>query len=331
MGTKMTIDDIAADLGVSKTTVSRAISGKGRIGRETRERVQKYIQEHNYKPNVIAKSLAQQRTYNIVVAWPGDPGIAELPFFQNCLIGMSQAAEDAGYDILVSVAESRDISKLQRIVENHKVDGAVLTRTLVSDPLSDYLKESGLPFVAIGSTADSEVVQIDNDHYAACRELTSVLLAKGIRKLALIGGADELVITQTRRRGFLAAFEDAGIQPDLSLIYTIMDGQTEVTDVVDEILEKKADGVICMDDFLAGNVMEVCKNRKIRIPEDLKLASFYNSSVLDYASPAVTSLDFNDRKLGAVAIRTLLDRIEGREVNNACLKTYEVMLRESTK
>ena len=84
-------------------------------------------------------------------------------------------------------------------------------------------------------------------------------------------------------------------------------------------------------DFLAGNVMEVCKNRKIRIPEDLKLASFYNSSVLDYASPAVTSLDFNDRKLGAVAIRTLLDRIEGREVNNACLKTYEVMLRESTK
>ena len=83
MGTKMTIDDIAADLGVSKTTVSRAISGKGRIGRETRERVQEYIQEHNYKPNVIAKSLAQQRTYNIVVAWPGDPGIAELPFFRT--------------------------------------------------------------------------------------------------------------------------------------------------------------------------------------------------------------------------------------------------------
>ncbi|MCH4190739.1 MAG: LacI family transcriptional regulator [Butyrivibrio sp.] len=331
MGTKLTIDDIAEALGVSKTTVSRAISGKGRIGRETRGRVQEYIQAHNYKPNVIAKGLAQQRTYNIVVAWPGDPGIVELPFFQNCLIGMSQAAEDAGYDILVSVADSKDISKLQRIVENHKVDGAVLTRTLVRDPLAAYLKESGLPFVAIGSTEDPEVLQIDNDHYAACRELTSVLLAKGIRKLALIGGEDNLVITQTRRSGFLAAFEDAKIQPDRSLIFTGTDGQAEVTDMVDEILEKKADGVICMDDFFAGNVMEVCKSRKIRIPEDLKLASFYDSSVLDYASPAVTSLNFNDRRLGAAAIRMLLDKIEGKEVKNIRLKTYEVMLRESTK
>ena len=79
----LTIADIADTLGVSKTTVSRAISGKGRIGSETRERVLKYIDAHNYTPNVIAKSLAQNKTYNLAVVMPGDYELIDLPFFQN--------------------------------------------------------------------------------------------------------------------------------------------------------------------------------------------------------------------------------------------------------
>ena len=86
----ITIADVAEALGVSKTTVSRAISGKGRIGRETRERVLAYIEEHDYKPNVIAKGLAQSKTYNICVVMPGEYDVVDLTFFQECLFGIQE-------------------------------------------------------------------------------------------------------------------------------------------------------------------------------------------------------------------------------------------------
>ena len=82
MSNNITISDVAEALGVSKTTVSRAISGKGRIGAATRNRVLEYIQEHDYKPNVIARGLAQSKTFNICVVMPGDYALVELPFFQ---------------------------------------------------------------------------------------------------------------------------------------------------------------------------------------------------------------------------------------------------------
>ena len=84
-GQKMTISDVAEALNISKTTVSRAISGKGRIGAETRRRVLEYIEEHNYKPSVIAKGLAQSKSYNIGWVMPSDYSVVDLPFFQKCL------------------------------------------------------------------------------------------------------------------------------------------------------------------------------------------------------------------------------------------------------
>ena len=84
----ITIADVAEALGVSKTTVSRAISGKGRIGKETRKRVLEYIEEHDYKPNAIAKGLAQSKTYNICVVMPRDYEVVDWNFFQRCLFGI---------------------------------------------------------------------------------------------------------------------------------------------------------------------------------------------------------------------------------------------------
>ena len=88
-----------------KTTVSRAISGKGRIGQETRDRVLKYIEEHDYKPNVIAKGLAQSKTYNLCVVMPGDYDVVDLTFFQECLFGIQEIAGIMEYDILLSICK----------------------------------------------------------------------------------------------------------------------------------------------------------------------------------------------------------------------------------
>ena len=169
---KLTISDVAEHLGISKTTVSRAISGKGRVSEETKRRVQMYIDQMDYKPNVIAKGLAQSKTYNIAVMLPMDCDMQELPFFQNCMCGICDAAAKREYDVLAIYTSGGGLGGLERIVSNHKVDGVVLSRTLVEDAAADYLKKRNVPVVAVGSSADVSLVQVDHDHRSACQELT---------------------------------------------------------------------------------------------------------------------------------------------------------------
>lgn len=328
---KITIDDVARALGISKTTVSRAISGKGRVGSDTRAKVMEYIEEHNYRPNVMARALAQQRTFNIGVVWPDDYNAVDLPFFQRCMIGMSEITSSYGYDIIVSLIAGDDIAGLKRIVQNHKVDGVILTRTLVKDAPAGYLKECGIPFVAVGSSTDPDIITIDNDNFDACRELTSILIAKGLKRLALIGGSRNHIITRTRYNGFMAAFNDAGVDADPSLIYLDVESNLKVSGILKELLKSNIDGVICMDDSIAGEVIIRCRDAHVIIPDDIKIASFYNSSILESVIPSVTSLNFDDRNLGAVAARTLLAMIDGESVESQVLKNYEVILKESTK
>ena len=328
---KITIDDVAKALGISKTTVSRAISGKGRVGSETRDKVMEFIEKHNYRPNVSAKALASQRTYNIGVVWPDDYNAVDLPFFQRCMIGMTEATSSVGVDILVSLITGDDISGLKRLVENRKVDGIILTRTLVEDIPAAYLKECGLPFVVVGKSNDPDIISVDNDNFGACRELTSILIAKGLKRLALIGGSTNHIITQTRYEGYEAAFKDAGLAINQSLVYLDIDNTQRIRGILEELVKKQVDGVIYMDDALAGEVIVRCREKHIRIPSDLRVASFYNSSILEGTVPSVTSLNFNDRNLGAVAAKTLLSMIEGEEVESQKLKNYEVVLKDSTK
>lgn len=330
-GSKITIDDVARALGISKTTVSRAISGKGRVGDDTRQKVMSFIEEHNYIPNINARALAGQKTYNIGVIWPDDYNAVDLPFFQRCMIGISEVTSGFGYDVIVSLISGDDISGIKRIIDNHKVDGIILTRTLVKDNAAYYLKNSGVPFVAVGKTYDADVVYVDNDNFAACKELTSILIAKGLKRLALIGGNTNHIITRTRHEGFLAAFEQAGISADPGLIYLEVEDVSKVGNIIKELQKKNVDGIVCMDDAIAGEVMARCRDEHIRIPEDIRVASFYNSSILENAVPSVTSLNFNDRNLGANAAKTLLDMIAGGYVSSKTLGGYEVILKESTK
>ena len=327
----ITIDDVAKALGISKTTVSRAISGKGRVGDDTKQRVKDFIEEHNYIPNINARALAKQKTYNIGVIWPDDYNAVDLPFFQRCMIGISEMTSSYGYDVIVTLVNGDDITGIKRIIDNHKVDGMILTRTLVKDIPASFLRSTGIPFVAIGKTYDEEIVYVDNDNFSACKELTSILISKGLKRLALIGGSTNHIITRTRHEGFTAAFEQAGIPLDTSLVYLEVEDLSKVGNILKELQMKDIDGIVCMDDAVAGEIMSKCRDEHIRIPDDIKIASFYNSSILENAVPSVTSLNFNDRNLGASAAKTLLDMIGGAHVSSKTLNNYEVVLKESTK
>ena len=330
---KITIQDVADALGISKTTVSRAISGKGRIGEATRTKVMAYIEENNYKPNPIAKGLANQRTYNIAWIVPGDSGITDLPFFQKCMTGVIKVAESMDYDVLISVVYENENESLKRIVRNKKVDGVVLGRTLKNDANVAFLKESGIPFVCIGSTDYKNVIQIDNDHIKACSELTSILILKGIRKIVLIGGNEEYVVNSTRRTGYEKAVADSinsGIKVN-SDIYMNADSEQYVSRIVDIAVRDGVECIVAMDDKICSMVLDKLYKDDIDVPRDMKIASFYNSEIIANAQPSVTSLQYDPETLGITAAETLFAYIDGQEVETNVLLGYDVLLRGSTQ
>ena len=302
----LTIADVAEALGVSKTTVSRAISGKGRIGVATRDRVLKYIEEHDYKPNVIAKGLAQSKTYNLCVVMPADYAVVDLTFFQECLLGIQEIAGIMEYDILLSICKNED----KQIA---------------------YLQSRNVPFVTIGSTNYKDVIQVDHNHKSACKELTSIILMKGMKKIALIGGDENHVVTQSRLRGFREAYDKMNEQLDPTLLYLNLDNNVVIDRTVEEVLDRKADCILCMDDAICSRVLKRLREKQVSVPKDIRVASFYNSMVLDNNVPSITSLDFDSKELGMVACKSLLDLIEGVNVETRTLLPYEVVLKESTK
>ncbi len=328
---KMTIDDIAQALGVSKTTVSRTISGKGRIGEETRKRILSYIEENNYNPNALAKGLAQSKTYNIAVAVPEDYNLVDLPFFQNSLLGILQVSEDADYDVLLAMVKPNDISQLVRIIDNHKVDGVILARTYQEDIAADYLLEQGVPFVVMGSSEKQEVYQVDNNHLEACRELTTILLKKGMKKLALIGGDEGHVVTNNRYSGYALAYADEGQNVDQDIVYLNATNPSYVKRIAEELLRKRMDGIICMDDNICASLMSYLNSQGILIPEEIKLASFYYSTLLENSIPSITSIKFSEKELGSAACRKLMNILQGKDVELRTLLNYEISIRESTK
>ncbi|MCR5213669.1 MAG: LacI family transcriptional regulator [Eubacterium sp.] len=326
-----TIGDIADALGVSKTTVSRAISGKGRIGEETRNKILTYIEEINYKPNPMAKGLADQKTYNVGWVIPGDTIAADLPFFQRCMMGVSEVTMAENYDILISIIYDDNIAQLKRIVENKKVDGVIIGRTLVDDKAIKYLNESNLPFVVIGSTPEKKVIQIDNDHISACKEITSILLMKGIRKLALIGGSTSHVVNISRQKGFEEAIKEKGLKVDKDLMFLNNETDDDIERAVDAAIGLGAECLVCMDDRICYTALLKLHRDNIIIPDRIKIASFYNSDLLANNQPAITALKYDPKELGNFACRKLFKVIDGEDVEERSLLSYEVMLKGSTQ
>lgn len=328
---KLTIEDIAKAIGCSKTTVSRAISGKGRIGNEMRQKILAYCDEFGYKPNVIAKGLAQSKTFNIGVILLGEQDIQEIPFFQNCLLGICDTAANYDYDVVVTTIRMDDISRLVRIVKNHKVDGIILTRLLTHDVQVEYLKTCSIPFVVIGSSEEKGITQIDNHHVEACREMTSVLCKQQVGRIAFIGSNSSHVVSQKRYQGFVEGCEMNGVKPENELISLDCNSKALVEKAVLEAIQAECNCILCMDDRICTQVLLKLTEEHVRVPEDVKVASFYNSNFLEAHNPPITSLKFDVQGLGEAACQVLLGKIAGDEVPHKTLLGYEISLKDSTK
>lgn len=326
---KITISDVAEALNVSESTVSRAISGKGRISEDTRQKVLAYIEENDYKPNVIAKSLAQKKTYNIALVIPSDCNLVDMPFFQNSMQGICEEASANDYDVLLVPLAGSSLANLERIIANNKVDGVILSRSVLRDKAAVFLKERDVPFVLMGTCKDTKVVQVDNDHRTGCSELIRKLLKSGIVQIGLIGGNKNYMVNRIRKQGFCDALKRAGIKLDKKFLYEDCDKPDKIEFAVRKLTEAGAECIVCMDDSICFTVLQVLAREHIAVPEQIKVVSFYDSALLMNNKPSITSLLFDDKALGTLTCKVLLKHIQGEAVSTRTMLGYKIINRES--
>lgn len=327
---KTQLEDVATALGLSKSTVSRAISGKGRISSETRERVLECIKELNYRPNIIAKSLSESRTYNIGVVIPMDQNDAEAPFFQTCITGIVRECAEKNYDAVIIGTEKNDLSQLIRVVENKKVDGVIITRPLADNSMEKLLRENGMPFIVVGKSMLDGAVTVDSNHKDGCRELTSYLLMSNPpEKVGLLMGNMTHMVNKSRYDGFENAFTFNGTKPASNMVYTGIESSLQFSKAVSAMLKHKPRCIICGDDMICMKLLAELNNLSLSIPDDIRVASFYDSIYLDNYIPSVTSLIFDAGELGAAAACALMRTVEG-DTSMDIILDFQMLIRKST-
>lgn len=305
-----TIDDIANALGVSKSTVSRAISGKGRVGEKTRQEILKFCEEHNYRPNAAAKSLASNRTFNLALVMPEDFSSSDRAFFQEVMVGASAYATKYDYDMIISINSDMDASPLKRMILNQKVDGVLISRSIKKSAAVSLLKKSELPFVIIGSSSDSKTVCVDNDNEAAVKELVFGLIKENNKKIALLGGDENYLVTGARLNGYKDALNANGIKYNEKLVFMNCTSGKSITKAVKKALDQGADCIVCMDDYICSIVVTELRRIGKSIPGDVKLASCYDSPTIANTMPPITGIKFDTRKLGEKAAKTILSMLD---------------------
>ena len=340
------ITQIAQALGVSKTTVSRAISGNGRISAATRQRVLDYVKEHNYTPSMMARGLVKRCSYNISLVISTQFSDFELPFLRKVMRSVYQVAGDSDYDVLLTLVDENETRPVERLLDNRKIDGLILTRTLERDPLIPLLKARKVPFVAIGQPEDDQVLSVDHDQVGGCREMTSLLLMKGMKHIALLGGSMLYTVNQSRLEGFRQAYVKMGqsrpegykqahdracCKNDESLLFLELESDDLRMEAVQQAVERGADCILCMDERLAQLTLNMLKQLNLRVPQDIRLASLYDNENLVNTVPPISAVQFNADILGLKATQQLLCALQGQPVETRMELGYQVSLRESTQ
>lgn len=325
----MTLDEMAKELGVSKSTVSRALSGKGRIGEQTRQRIRQFVQEQGSGSGAPEEDR-KPATRNLGVFFPDDIFVSGNQYFFECLLGIYEAADLMDYNVLITAGTAHDISGLQNFVEQGRVDGMILTRNLEDDRALRYLSERNFPTGVTGLCRYDNVIQVDTDNEGATEMLTSLLIGKGFRRFALILDDMSHHVNRSRYEGFCKAVIKNGLPRDRQEIHTGKKSKELLSSLLSSLISKKVECVICGDDILAISVISQLMVEGYRIPKDIAIASLYNSSTLNVLVPAVSAVDVSARMVGNVIGKQMIQMLQGKEYQKKTMIDYEILIRAST-
>lgn len=334
---QVTLDDIAERVGMSRTTVSRALGGHSDVSDRTRQRIEKAARELGYRPHTVARRLATGRSFTICAI------TGKLPFIRDALFievldVLRRQLTSAGYDLIMG---SRDpgvsgVGDAISLIRQQQVDGVVLLETDIEDPLLGRIVEMETPLVLFGRSPEHpELPYVDTDGLAGISTVVEYLARLGHKRIGYIGGPPWAVCAVQRLKGYLKACRSYGISSDGLYIEMDHSGLAEGYSAAYALLNRTQTAptaLICYSDAMAFGAMRAAYELGLRVPDDLSVVGFDNVALDDFTIPKLTSVAQRTRDIGEHLARLILSEVEGEPTNPAqVLLGTELVVRESSK
>lgn len=336
----ITIKDIAKALGLSTSTVSRALRGSHEISVETKKIVVEYAEQFNYRPNPIALSLKERRSRSIGVV------VCEIAnnFFSQAINGIESVAYNRGYHVIISQSHEsyeREIVNVEHLA-SRSVDGLLVSLSAETDKIEHFknLHDKGFPIVFFDRITDKiETHKVVADNYRGAYNATKHLIDAGHKKIAHLSSAAHLSISVERLEGYKAALQDHQIAFNEAFIKNCSHGgmiYKELEDAVKSLvkLKDKPTAIFSAGDKLTVSCLMVLNKLNIEVPEEMALVGFSNSPLVELMNPSLTVVKQPAFEMGQTAIELLINLIESKrpvtEFEKIVLQT-EIVERESSK
>ena len=312
----ITIHDIARELEISASTVSRALNNNPRISKATRERIKAFALENGYLPNTIASNLRNRKTNTIGIVVP----LINRHFFSSFISGVEEVAFSAGYNVIIS--QSNDLlDKEQKIVHSlfaNRVDGLICSLSMQTNVFDHFRLFSArhIPLVFFDRVVPNlKAHKIVVDDFEVGMKATRHLIEQGYQRIAHLAGPTVLNTYRARMQGYVAALRQAGLPVEASLIIhnhlTRTDGRHAIQQLL--ALPLPPDAVFCGNDTSALSMIVYLKEQGIRIPQDFGIIGFSNEPFSEVVTPSLSTLEQPSVAMGAKAAGLIIREIEGKE------------------
>lgn len=338
MKAKATLKQIAKELGVSVSTVSKALNESPEISEPTKKRVQEYAKLKNYKPNVIGLSLKNRKTKTIGVIIPNILN----SFFAKVFSGIEKVADEKGYKVMTCISNEsleKEINALE-MLSNGTIDGFILSIAEETQKMQDYshfksIINEGTPIVMFDRIA--EEVNCDKvvvDDYESAINATEHLIQSGCKKIALMSAIDNLSVGKLRAKGFYKAFENNGLNVDEKLVVLTNNQENFNSRIEDFFKKNKVDGVFALDEHTSITAMKQGIKNGFKIPEELAIIGFADGVWSRRMTPSLSTVSQHGPEIGEVAAKILIEKLENNSEKTKSA-TYvvktELRHRDSTK
>lgn len=336
MSRRITLKQIARELDVSTSTVSKALKNSAEISRDTKEKIQAFAKLYNYRPNNIALSLQNRKTKNIGVIIPD----IVHHFFTTVFRGIEKYAGERGYNVMICVSDEsfeKEVLNME-LLANGSIDGFIMSLSAETQEKNDYhhLKEvvlQGIPLVLFDRITDEILCDkvIINDEEIAF-QATESMIKSGKSRLALVTTESYFNVSSNRAKGYERALKKNSLEVGQDLILTLPYESDNEGVIWDFFEQNDIDAVLCVNEIFAIQCMDVVQRQGKNIPNDISFIGFTNGLLSRYSSPKLTTVAQHGVKMGEIAAKLLIDRIEdGYEGNfKTEVITATLIEREST-
>lgn len=276
----MNLRELSEQLGLSQTTVSRALNGFPEVSEETRARVRAAADLHGYRPSAAARRLATGQSGTLGVVFPAERNLLGDLLFTEFLGGVVEKASDLGYDVTLAMARGAQTEEAvyRRAVRRARVDAIILSSPLISDGRLALLRELGMPFILHGRTqSDAPYPHLDIDNEGAFHAAARLLVDMGHRRVALLNGERKFNFASDRERGFRRALATKGLTvPESYLHYDLMTeerGFARAGPLLDQPAAERPTAFLCSSIAQALGVRHACQQRGFQIGKDISLVA----------------------------------------------------------